>query len=237
MNADRTARLETKLAGLARTRHVPRTETGDSKTIASQIGGVAWLAPKSKWPKCKSCKKPMQLLLQLRADDAPSGGIVVPTGKVAQIFHCGRSSCDEGYTSTPDGDGKLVRLIDEKGATRASDAPAHLSLAKRIVGFDAAPELPGWQDLRENAAAKLNAKEMSAVQNSEQRPYGRTKLGGWADWIQSASSPSCEKCDQPMRFVLQLQGGEIVDFGDSGLAYVHQCATHADQFAMGWSST
>lgn len=237
MNADRNARLEKKLAGLARTRHIPRTETGASKTIASQIGGVAHLAPTAKWPKCKSCKKPMQLLLQLRHEDAPADGIIVPKGKVAQIFHCGRSRCDEGYTSKPDGDGKLVRLIDEKGTKAAADAPDHLTIAKRIVGFESATELPGWQDLRDNATTKLNAKEMSAVQKSEQRPYGRTKLGGWADWIQGSESPSCDKCDQKMRFVLQLQGGEIVDFGDSGLAYVHQCTTHPDQFAFGWSST
>jgi hypothetical protein len=237
MNADRTARLEKKLAGLARTRHIPKLETGEAKKIASQIGGVAWLAPSTKWPKCKSCKKPMQLILQLRADDAPADSLVIPKGKVAQIFHCGRSRCDEGYTTTPDGHGKLVRFIDEKGAVRAPDAPDHLAIGKRIVGFDSAPEVPGRQDLRDNAAAKLNAKEMSAVGDSEQRPYGRTKIGGWADWIQSAESPSCEKCDQKMRFALQLQGGEIVDFGDSGLAYLHQCTTHTDQFAMGWSST
>lgn len=237
MNADRNARLENKLAGLARTRHVPKLETGASTTIASQIGGVAWLAPRSKWPRCKSCKRPMQLLLQLRGADAPGDGLRVPHGKVAQIFHCGRSSCDEGYTSTPDGHGKLVRFIDERGTKPAPDAPAHLALARRIVGFESAPELPGWHDLRENAAAKLNAKEMAAVEKSEQRPYGRTKIGGWADWIQSAESPRCEKCDAKMRFVLQLQGGEIVDFGDSGLAYVHQCETHPDELAMGWSST
>ncbi len=237
MNADRQARLDKKLAGLARTRHIPKLETGDGKTISSQMGGVAWLAPSSKWPKCKSCKKPMQLLLQLRAEDAPPDGLAIPKGKVAQIFHCGRSRCDEGYTTTPDGHGKLVRFIDEKGTKPAADAPEHLAIARRIVGFDSAPELPGWQDLRESPGAKLNVKEMSAVEKSELRPYGRTKLGGWADWIQSAESPSCEKCDQKMRFALQLQGGEIVDFGDSGLAYVHQCTTHPDQFAMGWSST
>lgn len=237
MNEDRKARLDKKLAGLARDRHIPTLETGESKKLASQIGGVAWLAPKTKWPKCKGCNKPMQMLLQLRADDAPANGLVVPKGKVAQIFHCGRSSCDDGYTSTPDGHGKLVRLIDEKGAVRASDAPDHLSLAKRIVGFESAPELPGHQDLRDRTTQKLNSKEISAVEQSDQRPFGRTKLGGWADWIQGAESAMCETCSAKMEFALQLQGGEIVDFGDSGLAYLHQCPTHPEQFAMGWSST
>ena len=237
MNADRTARLDKKLAGLARTRHVPKTQAGESKQLASQIGGVAWLAPSAKWPRCKSCRQPMHLILQLTDADAPADALVVPKGKICQVFHCGRtSSCDEmGDSSAPDGHGKLVRLIDAKGVVRAADPPDHLTLGRRIVGFSSAPELPGFQDVRDHAPAKLNAKELAAVHESEQRPYGKTKLGGWADWIQSAESPTCKKCEATMRFVLQL-AGEVVEFGD-GLAYLHQCATHPDQFSMGWSMT
>lgn len=80
------------------------------------------------------------------------------------------------------------------------------AIARRIVGFESTSELPGREVLREHVAAKLNAKELAAVDNSEQRPYGRTKIG-WADWIQSAEAPRCETCDAKMRFVLQLQGG------------------------------
>ncbi|MBL9012771.1 MAG: DUF1963 domain-containing protein [Myxococcales bacterium] len=237
MNADRTARLEKKIAGLARTRYIPETEAGESKQLASQLGGVAWLPRSSKWPRCKSCKRPMHLILQLTAADAPADALVVPKGKVCQVFHCGRtSSCDEmGYASTPDGHGKLVRLIDAKSAVRAADPPDHLALGRRIVGFASAPEVPGHGDVIDHMAAKLNAKELAAIRDSEQRPYGKTKLGGWADWIQDVQSDSCTKCDAKMRFVLQL-ADEVVEFGD-GLAYVQQCPAHPEQFAMGWSMT
>ena len=40
-------------------------------------------------------------------------------------------------------------------------------------------------------------------------------------WIQSDETPHC--CQQPMQFILQIDGGFGLNFGDSGIAYLFQC--------------
>ena len=238
MNEQRQARLDQKLAGLARTSYIPKLESGEGKGTVSKFAGTAWLETGKPWPTCKGCKRPMHLLVQLRADDAPPNTLTIPAKSLLQIFHCGSDRCDHGdITLAPGGTGVLLRIVAEKNGKPTADVPAGSALARRIVGFTSALELPGWEDAERASGPHLHAKDLRAMR--ERGPADDTKLGGWPDWIQSATHPTCRKCDAPMRFVLQLKSEQYigVGFGDSGLAYVHQCAEHPKELAFSWSST
>ena len=237
MNEARKMRLEKKLAGLSRTAHEPRVESGEPKGLCSKFAGAAWLKEGEKWPRCKGCKRPMHLLLQLLARDAPPGTVSLAEGAVLQIFHCGSTGrCDTGgSTSAPGGTGVLMRVLEEKKLRPPGDVPDGGGLSKRIVGFESRAEVPGADDAE--GAARFNAKELRMMR--DRGPSGGTKLGGWADWIQRKHEAECRKCGNPMRFVLQLQSERhiAVGFGDSGLAYMHQCEAHPKELAFSWSST
>jgi uncharacterized protein YwqG len=237
VNADRQARLDRKLSGLARTRYVPKIETGEAKTTVSKFAGAAWLETGKPWPKCRSCKRPMHLLLQLRAGDAPEDTVQIPASSLLQIFHCGTSECDYGdVTHGPGGTGVLMRVVAEKAGKPTTKVPDGMALSRRIVGFAATSELPGADEARASGV-RCHAKDLRAMR--QRGPLDGTKLGGWPMWIQSPDQPTCRKCDAPMRFVLQLQSEHYigVGWGDSGLAYVHQCTQHPKELAFSWSST
>lgn len=236
---ERLSRLNRKLAGLTRTAWVPVVEAGAGDPAGSKLGGVPWLEEGKAWPRCKGCKRPMHLLLQLRGEDVPDRALALPEGSLLQVFHCGRGyPCDEGYgIASPGGRGAWLRVVqrDARGGAPA-DAPEGLALEKRIVGWTPREELPGHGDTQV-AGLRLNAKELRWL--SDHGPHGRSKLGGHADWIQSPHAASCPKCGAAMAFALQLASGEhiAVDFGDSGLGYVLQCQKHPDRLVFAWSST
>jgi uncharacterized protein YwqG len=61
------------------------------------------------------------------------------------------------------------------------------------------------------------------------------KLGGYASWVQSAESPLCPTCDQPMdRLLFQLDSNHNLDWmwGDAGTGYILQCPEHKDRVAF-----
>ncbi len=228
--ATRRDRLAMKLS--PRDRFEPIVESGEGKGVVSKFGGGAWLAKGEKWPACKKCKRPMHLLLQLRAANVPRSVIRLASGELFQVFHCGSSACDRGdVTRSPGGKGVLLRIVAEKGGKQTA-APGGAGLSRRITGFTTTRELPSVRAI----GAALNAKERRLLE----APFDGTKLGGYACWLQHPAHPNCRKCRLPtMTVVVQLRSEQhiTVGFGDSGLAYVQQCVRHPAELAFSWSST
>ncbi len=247
----RRERLQTKLATARKPCYQPQLETGDGEPSDDKMGGT----PLGEVPVCKGCKRPMVLLLQLDPRRLPAGAPGKGKGPL-QVFHCGRHDCDYGdVTHSPGGTGVLLRIAAEpklatsesatsksKAATSKAAAPkkkpakakaevVSKGRASRIVGWTEASDLPGRGDLD---ALELDAKELRLSESERSRDGD--KLGGYACWIQHPATPNCPSCDAKMRFVFQLSA-RLVDFGDSGLGYVHQCEKHPAKLAFSWSST
>lgn len=55
------------------------------------------------------------------------------------------------------------------------------------------------------------------------------QLYGAPSWLQHDETPSCDRCQQPMRFVAQLEEGPAyqtqMNFGGGGVGYLFDCAT------------
>lgn len=229
----RRERLASRLAAARRPCFEPVLEAGDGSPGDSKMGGTPLGDP----PVCKGCKQVMVLLLQLDTDALPEGAKVRGKGPL-QVFHCGRS-CDYGDTKhSPGGVGVVLRMGLPKAPAKAEGKPKKgkagvvvRGKASRIVGFTPGFDLPGRGDAGD---LKLDAKEMRLMQ--EQRSQGGDKLGGYPSWIQSPQPAECPTCSAPMQFIFQLSA-RLVDFGDSGLGYLHQCEKHPAKLAFSWSST
>jgi hypothetical protein len=243
----RRERLQTKLATARRPAFFPVLETGDGEPGDDKLGGT----PLGEVPICKGCRCPMVLLLQLDPRRLPAGAPGQGKGPL-QVFHCGRHDCDYGdVTHSPGGTGVVMRVAVEpktakasaaKSTTEAAPKPAKKGKAKavqavgkgkasRIVGWTEASDLPGPGDL---TALALDAKEQRLA--ADERSRDGDKLGGYPCWIQHPTAPDCPTCHAPMHFVFQLSA-RLVDFGDSGLGYLHQCGKHPAKLAFSWSST
>jgi hypothetical protein len=233
----RSKRLEARLRAAKKPCFEPVLETGDGAPGDAKMGGTPLGDP----PVCKGCKRTMVLLLQVDPATLPEGSPLTGKGPL-QVFHCGRNECDYGDTThSPGGTGVLLRLglpkskapTEDKAKKPKKAQPKAVAKgqASRIVGWKQGVDLPGAAEAKDLA---LDAKEARLM--SEQRSRDGDKLGGYANWIQSANRPSCPTCDEPMKFVVQLSA-RLVDFGDSGLGYVHQCAKHPAKLAFSWSST
>lgn len=247
----RRERLQSKLTTARKPCYVPQLETGDGKPSDDKLGGT----PLGEVPVCKTCKRPMVLLLQLDPRRLPAGAPGKGKGPL-QVFHCGRRDCDYGdVTHSPGGTGVLLRIATaptpaeaesattSKVKTAKSKTPARKKPAKaapnvvnkgrasRIVGWTEVSDLPGRGDMDQ---LELDAKELRL--SEAERSRDGDKLGGYACWIQHPATPSCPSCHAEMRFVFQLSA-RLVDFGDSGLGYVHQCDKHPAKLAFSWSST
>ncbi|AKT43313.1 hypothetical protein [Chondromyces crocatus] len=229
----RRERLATWLDAARRPCFEPLLEPGDGTPDDAKMGGT----PLGASPVCKGCQRTMVLLLQLDPATLPEGAPLVGEGPL-QVFHCGNHDCDHGdLTHAPGGTGVRLRLGLPKASSRATSAtskkakPVARGQASRIIGWKPGVDLPSSGDAD---ALRLDAKELRLTQ--AQRSRGGDKLGGYPSWIQAPQPASCPTCDAPMRFVFQLSA-RLVDFGDAGLGYVHQCAKHPTKLAFSWSST
>lgn len=235
MRADdlRRTRLAGRLGAWVRPAYVPVLEEGDGAPFDNKLGGAPFGGES---PSCKKCKRPMALLLQLDIASLPDGSPVAGEGFL-QVFHCGQSRCESGdMVYAPGGSGVALRLLD-KGASRSkasskkkTSAPG-AGRASRIVGWTKTTDVPSAGDLDDPS---LDQKEMRLIR--ERACSSDDKLGGYPSWIQNPRPSRCPTCGQPMSFVAQLSA-RIVDFGDSGLAYVAQCAEHPRALSFCWSST
>ncbi len=238
MRADdlRRERLAARLKEARRPCFEPILETGDGAPSDAKMGGTPLGDP----PTCKGCKQAMVLLLQLDPAGLPDGAPIRGKG-LLQIFHCGRHDCDYGDTTySPGGTGVVLRMgpPKESAKAKATDKPKKgkpkvvaKGQASRIIGWKPGFDLPGRGDA---GALKLDAKELRLLQ--EQRSREGDKLGGHPSWIQSPQPATCPACSASMRFIFQLSA-RLVDFGDAGLGYVHQCEKHPAKLAFSWSST
>ena len=63
--------LGQKLSPFRRKAWLPRTREGDCAKAGSKFSGLAFIPKGDEWPRCGNCEHPMQLFLQLNANDIP----------------------------------------------------------------------------------------------------------------------------------------------------------------------
>lgn len=252
-------KLEPWLAKQRRPAWKPVVEDGDYPPTASKFCGTPWIGPDAPWPDCGSCKKPLQLFLQLDLADLPAElGQRYGTG-LLQLFYCIRDEC-QGYGGwEPFADDlSRVRVVQPVGASLKTSVPEQEQPfpAKRIMGWTRFMDLPDPEEHDElglkytydfvagtlrlecpeldfdltNPMNDCPAEEIAQAQSGD-------KLAGWPAWIQGVEYPNCPRCGQRMIHVFQVDSEDNIPFmfGDVGCGHITQCPEHKEVVAFGWA--
>lgn len=177
----------------------------DEERVATRIGGRPLAPQGTLWPMCSACDGPMQFIAQVRLVECAEKG--VPPGLLL-LFHCQNKpgSCDEWDASSG---GNAALRVTERGAILL-DPPvtSRKTLLDDMDGVKLAPLNGKYPDQRDKNDSVLGV------------------LGGQPTWLQEDDTPSCRKCEKPMKFAVQLEdrGGGGINFGEGGSGYGFVCS-------------
>lgn len=227
---------EAKLAPFRRSCWKPVVVAEAGGAASSKFAGSIGVRPGEAWPLCRSCGKPIQLFLQINTTELPDGFSHPWGNSLFQFFYCVNSEpccevdCDAWQafsTST------LFRVVPLAEATAICEPPEGSFPPKRIASWEAADDLPGWEELESAGFSEVELEEIGNLGF----PREGDKLGGWPYWVQSVEYPDCPVCKQPMQLVFQIDSEVNVPymFGDAGCGHVTVCPQHPDQIAFAWA--
>lgn len=214
-----------------RTAWLPKTEDGEGPPGASRVGGRPFLMVGESWPLCGQCGKPLFLVVQLRTSELPAEVVKLTGEGLIQSFYC-LSECEvdaEGWA--PGSKAHLNRRLP-LGAVGDVYSGGRSVKARAILAWQAAPDLPHWEDTE----IELDDAQ-DALYEAAQRPLQGDKLMGWPYWVQGAERPRCTTCGKEMRVLFQVDSDDNLDFmwGDAGVAHLSICPRHPDVLAFGWA--
>ena len=155
------------------------------------------------WPICDNCQGAMQYLGKVKTDLG-----------LELIFMCSQDTgmCDDWDA---DGGGNTVLVIDNTNALEHFQ-PTESENTLRETEYSAKIIEDQYLDYAE-----------SRQQWSGKKQEILGQLSGQAEWIQNDETPECDCCQQPMRFIAQLEEGPdhrtSMNFGGAGSAYLFDC--------------
>ncbi len=247
--------LEPWIAKHRRTGWRPQVCVEDHADAISTFSGIPSLRLDEDWPRCQSCRVPMELLLQLDLANLPTQRHGT---ELLQLFYCvATDSCDRGWEAFAN-HSSLCRSVRREvvqpatsnlnrfprktisGWTPISDVPdpaEHERLGLRFdYHFGEVPFRPMefWCDelrLHLVGSAYINHLQHHVVAAEQD------KLGGWPRWVQGVEYPVCPQCGAEMELVMQLDSEDHIPFmfGDCGIGHITQCPIHHHIVAFGWA--
>lgn len=208
----------------------------------SKFGGQPLLITGEERPCCGHCHQPMQLFLQLDSSDLPRAAGQPFGDGVLQVFYCTNTEEDceiLAEAHLPFSDATLCRVIPREQADGFEALPGlhtHTFAERSLTGWAPLEDYPDRADASPIQAAPRHA--LSPWPTHTAPPHAGDKFLGWPHWAQTPNYPLCSCCQQPMRFVLQLDSTDNLPFwfGDSGCAHVFQCDQHPSVLTLSWAS-
>jgi uncharacterized protein YwqG len=239
----------------------PACVEGDQPSGAAhgQFGGLPLLGPEETWPRCQSCRAPMQFLLQLPLDTLP---MPVRGEGMLQLFYCSQDGVAGCETWEPFSGTQQIRISGNctvqaqrpkgleplplrvvQGWTEFVDYPhtaehARLGLQREYVSkrkLFAAPTQKVTISCPELGIVHRDLDIGAPGQIADAQDGD--KLGGWPYWAQGIDYPQCPQCMGTMEYVMQIDSEDNVPFmfGDGGCAHISQCPTHPQVLAFAWA--
>lgn len=172
-----------------------------SRGYDHKFGGYPRKFSRDSVPKCKACKHPLHLLLQVDAID-PLVGFGMKDVPYLFVMTC--LNCDANW---------------EPNFYRVTWAPPSIELLYQEEGISFAED--GWPGVLDEKPVLI--KELRKKWNPEE--LAKHQLGGKPLWIQGEQNPDCIKCKKPMEFIAQIDTDDDVEimFGDTGSLYAFYC--------------
>jgi hypothetical protein len=231
--------LGEKLAPFRRNAWLPKTRDGDCAKAGSKFSGLALIPEGDEWPRCGNCERPMQLFLQLNANDIPEEAQSLLSSGILQLFYCTSSDpqCDvECEAFFPFSKAHLARIVEDGACEEIVESPvADTFPARSIVGWSSVVDVPNWEE-SEHLGVEFESDEADTLADTS-IPADGEKLGGWPMWIQGVEYPSCPKCSETMDFLFQIDSERNIPFmlGDAGIGHVTRCKAHPEILTFGWA--
>lgn len=199
--------------------------------LKSWFGGNFWLPAGEEWP--QSCGKPMLPLLQAVIDDLPVCPTALQAAKVLQVF----ADHDELPLDLPAKNGDRFLVVTRGDEPLQPIEPPFKFVMPRpfqIRWQSGAPEGPSWEEAGALALIEPGVLDEFVQLDDCFKMYGdryygssRTKVGGWATFIQGAP-------ELPGQFLLQIASEEKPRWmiGDNGNTYFS--LTPEGEWFMNW---
>jgi|JI10StandDraft_1071094.scaffolds.fasta_scaffold388723_2 hypothetical protein len=191
------------------------------ESASSFLGGRPWVPPNEPPHMCGLCGRPLHLLVQLDIERLPSAAFCERSG-LFQLFYC--VNCTDWM---PFSAGHVARVIPAEGT---SPTASGVELPRHPIG--------GWAQVEDLPTLVEGADRLGLDDLADDDPcLSGHKLGGWPFWVQGVEYPSCPRCSEEMRYVLQLDFEPPLEdlFGDSGCGHVSQCPSHPEVLAFTWA--
>jgi hypothetical protein len=186
----------------------------DEAAPLTRLGGRPLAPAEFVWPRCASCKQPLQFLAQVRLRDVD----VNWPDRLLLLFACVTvdTFCE---VNKPDSEGNHAACVDAVGSSLVTP-PTPLAM-RRLEGVSLVPFDSDYEVARD---------ELSTATTFVYGQVGEpaTSVSGFV--------PACAACREPMQFVAQLEEGPDADSqfpfnGTTGFAYVcGACFQHAALF-------
>jgi uncharacterized protein YwqG len=256
---DVVRQLEPWRAKYRRAAWKPVVRAEDGPTTESKFSGTPWIGEGAPWPRCRVCRQPLQLFLQLNLEALPAElGSTFGTG-LLQLFYCTNEACagEGGWEPFAD-DLSRARIVQPNGPSGQALVPTREGSfpARRIVGWQPLSDLPSpaehdslglvYKYDHKAGTTRLECAALGLVfDNLRDEMLAETvanaadgdKLGGWPSWVQGPEYPNCARCMRGMDLVFQVDSNDNLPFmfGDAGCGHITQCAEHKDVVAFGWA--
>lgn len=231
------SRMESDILAAQRPTWTPVTSHGDAGPEASKFGGIPFLPAGEDWPSCANCHQPMQLFLQLNADDTP---IPMPYAGLLQFFYCvnPNRNCETDCEAwAPRARSTLLRIVPISADPRRLDAlPDHARFpAVTIRNWTQATDFPSVEDF-DVAGIVFSDYLIGDIVRSYQPKEG-DKLLGWPAWVQNADYQNCDRCGNTMNVIFQIASEDNIPymFGDVGNGHISICTHHPEELVFAWA--
>lgn len=189
--------------------------------LEHSFGGlpVAPVDSRFAWPRCRTCRGPMQFLGRLRIPETP---------KLVLLFMCQN---DPGFCDDWDANaGGNCAIVVQDGELTEVQVPAS-GITVRQTSYGA--HVVTWPSDDYDAAREAWTRE-----TGHKRRDVLGQIRGKPAWIQADETPTCDACGKLMQFLAQLEQGPEwqteMNFGGGGCAYVFDCACAADTAKLLW---
>ncbi|PWQ94580.1 DUF1963 domain-containing protein [Leucothrix arctica] len=220
---------------------VPATTKGSTSYLASKFSGIPALLKGEEWPCCGSCKKPMQLFVQLNSNNLPDSVKGIFGDGLLQAFYCTNSEdecdeiCESYFPFSKATSARLISLDESELVEHTGNLVEETFPEKQITDWEAQDDYPNWEEL-EDLGVKLTEEHVSVMREMG-FPREKDKLLGWPNWIQGVEYPSCPECNKAMKLVFQIDSEDNLPFmfGDAGCAHITQCEEHKEQLTIAWA--
>jgi hypothetical protein len=212
----------------------------DLPPTSTHFGGQPYAEAGDSWTICGGCDRPLSFIAQFNMDDC---GHASPFHGLFSFYYC-QECASWGDIPEDLHDAWLVRHHPSPAASKAValKPPSNPPWIGKPCRADQQTYLsfPSWEDTdldpqlidpQAESPWEIYEAACQAIRTAECLPEFEVggdpdfKIGGFPRWVQGSSTPECEGCSNPMRFIAEIGSSDTpgLMWDDAGSVYLFGC--------------